>query len=127
MSLSFHLDKITDYETRCWTDGDGGRRMNLVTEVLVFATMSTGINRITEKNADEFYARVDMLQRIYGAFLYRGDGSDKLLTPEDVQAHIGLATNASAKTRAVFLRDLGLVLDDRRRAYRQATKEPVAA
>jgi hypothetical protein len=127
MPLNYELTKIADYETVCWIDGDEGRRLNPATEVLVFATMSTGINHITERNVEEFYARFDMLQRIHGCFLVDGSGEQRRIEPQEVKVHIGLATNASTKTRAAFLRDLGGILDDGKRAYRAFTREPAAA
>ena len=107
MSLNWQVDGIKDYENVCWI-GDremGDRRMNPVTEALIFGTMSVGLGSITDKNVDEFAARFRVIEKIHGAMLYKpnpeGEGHiDWYLSDEDFIAHIGLACNVSNETRS---------------------------
>ncbi len=64
-----------------------------LTEVMIWRTMSVGINAITEKNAEEFTERSNMYRTVFGG---------KPLTLEDVKRRIGLMTNASSLSRTGF-------------------------
>ena len=71
------------------------------THALVFATMSIGIGAITEKNYKKFYHR-------YLAFLPTlWEQPRPEITLEDVRRRIGLTTNASKKSDAAFIKDIG--------------------
>ena len=65
------------------------------TEGIIFSTMSLDMQSITEENAIEFYARLQMLSTIYNGFFYDKE-TNKYLPPtfEDVRIRIGLKTNA---------------------------------
>jgi len=106
MSLNWNLESIQDYKTVCWIEQeDGTTRLNPVTETLIFMTMSVQMGSITEANADEFYARLKIIEALDGPFLYKnedGKHQDRFFTPEDVQAHIGLACNVTTESTAKF-------------------------
>jgi hypothetical protein len=99
MSLNWNLSEIKEYKEVCWsTDNAGDKRLNRVTDTLVWATMFVDLGEITEQNAPQFYARVHFLEIIQGgAFLYDpgedGKPEDRYITLADVEAHIGLSTN----------------------------------
>ena len=107
MALSWQVDGIKDYET-VWWEGEKGsidRRMNPVTEALIFGTMSVGLGSITDKNVDEFAARFRIIEKIHGAQLYKPDPSgegrvDWFVSDEDFIAHIGLVCNVTNETRS---------------------------
>lgn len=87
-------------------------------ETLIFATIPLGINKITNENYQEFYARYLKLM------LIKGWNPD--ISPEDVKNAIGLYTNASSKTPAKFGKDLLEALNDTvayrvKRAYAEET------
>lgn len=73
-------------------------------EAIIFATMPTGINRVTTETYREMHARYFKLMRV------RGWTPD--LTLEDFKNAIGLHTNASSKTPAAFKKDLLAQLDE---------------
>lgn len=134
MSLRFDFERIKDYETTCYVDADeldaDGtplRRLNPVTNSLVWSTISVKLGAITEANADEFYARYKFCERLDGPFLTGAGGKPYRLTPEDVQAHIGLTCNVVNESRAKFLSGFKIDLDRDARAFRIATREAVAA
>ena len=106
MALSWQVDGIKDYETVCWEGEKGSidRRMNPVTEALIFGTMSVGLGSITDKNVDEFAARFRIIEKIHGAQLYKpkegGGIEDWFVSDEDFIAHIGLVCNVTNETRS---------------------------
>ena len=115
MALTWSVAEVKDWENVCniiatvdWpADGTkkGDKLLNPVTSALIWHSLNTGIGRITEENAPEVYARIHMVETIYGSSL-RKEGKDCPITKDDVIAHIGLTTNASFKdeSRASFLK-----------------------
>jgi len=115
MALTWSVKDVKDWENVCniiatvdWpADGTkkGDKLLNPVTSAMIWHSLNTGIGRITEDNAPEVFARIALVERLYGASL-RKDGKDCPITKEDVIAHIGLTTNASFKdeSRASFLK-----------------------
>lgn len=117
MSLRSDYTGIKNWEEVCWEKGDDGTtRLNVITEILVFATIPCGMPSITEKNVDEFYARLTMVQMlpiVIGGEAQPGKGyvievrddgmTNRFVTKDEVRQHIGLRTNASGLTRAGFM------------------------
>jgi hypothetical protein len=120
MSLDYKLTGIEDYENRCWQDD----RLNPVTEVLVFMTMPVGINHITDKNVDTFYARLKLVEALNGSFLRRAEGEPHYLSMDEVRAHIGLWTNAPLMTDAQFRKNQvdSFISDQRYNWHREQTR-----
>jgi hypothetical protein len=97
------------------------------TEALIFSTMSIGMNTITDTNANEFYARVKVLEGSIGSFvsvIVDGEFTDYYFTPADIQRRIGLHTNGSSDTRTKFL---GRMLRNSMADYDRLTKVAVSA
>lgn len=114
MSLNWDLTNIEDYKNKCWIEKDNEHNLNPVTEALIFATMSVGLNEITEKNAQEFYIRLHALERLMIPYLtsWDDDGSHpRFIEWEDINDHIGLHTNASTMTPAQYRKHLFEVFD----------------
>ena len=87
-----------------------------LTNALIYATMFIGINRITEKNVDEFYARLATYEEMFRPLTWKHDeGSDSPVnvptTLDDIKQRIGLSTNATSKTRVQFCRSMGQMID----------------
>lgn len=144
MSLNWSVENVEDYETVCkivMSEDDpngryvaGDKLWNPVTESLVWLSISTGINAITEENAAEVYARVRMIEQVNGPMLIRAEvdgkrptGAAAFITPEEVRAHVGLSTNASPKTRARFLKSFEVDLDAQVRHFEHVTAPKVEA
>jgi hypothetical protein len=107
MSLNYQLDKIENWQ-RVTEEGQAPE-----THALIFATLAVDIGTITAANASEFWTRLDLWQKYVGAMAHRGDGSDLLLSLDDVLRHIGLQTNVSERSRSQWLRQkIGGTLDD---------------
>jgi hypothetical protein len=141
MSLNWDITNVQNKDEVCWiiasedypTRGisKGSKVLNPVTESLIFASMATGIGTITEENASEVYARISFIEKVSGALMYRGEGWEGLpnITPEEVQAHIGLSTNASFKdeTRAKWLKGFDQDLVAAAYRYKKVTRAAAAA
>lgn len=84
---------------------EGGKfyRLTGMAETLVLLTMPCGLGQITDKNVEEFYVRVKLLEAMQGGgFFHDGKGKEIFIQPEHVHAMIGLRTNVSNETRASF-------------------------
>ena len=108
MSLDWGVGDIKDWREYCWEGEEGERQLNPVTNALIWETMVIGMNRITDKNWEEFAERVHISQQVYGALLrceaglIDDEGDELFVLPCDVKRHIGLHTNASPLTKAKF-------------------------
>ena len=121
MSLNWNIRSVREYEELV----DGGRE-SAITEMLVWATMAIGLGDITEKNADEFYARVKLAEKLTGTFGWV-EGKNYSLQPEDVQRRIGLSTNVTDEARSTWLkRYVGYDLDAWKRGYAQQAEKVTA-
>lgn len=102
MSLRFEFGAIKNYEILTKNVLDENQ-YHPVTERMIWLCMSVSMRSITEKNAEEFFWRVRLLQMING----RGDMSfndqEVYLTLQDIKDHIGLSTNVSEKNRNRWL------------------------
>jgi hypothetical protein len=110
MSLNWNIGSISNFKSICLkTDENGVERLLGRTEGLIWATMMVGLNGITAKNADKFYARLSLFERINGALRKQWkDGDDTptdiFYTAEEVRLHIGLGTNATNESDAAWLK-----------------------
>ena len=117
MSLDYNLTK-----TSLPRDADGQIQWTTATEYLIFATMSTGIGDLSEKNAPEFFARLQIIQDM-----------DRVIpagrvTAADIKQHIGMTTNVFPKlTRAQWLkRIVGNQMDNTARSFDLDASQTVA-
>jgi len=104
MALNWNVGKVKDFKTVCY-NADG--KVNAVTETLIWASMIIGVSDITEKNAEEFFFRISMREKLHGALRRDWSGEnpvDVFVTWGEVEAHIGLGTNATNMTRAKFIK-----------------------
>jgi hypothetical protein len=102
MALHWELGKVKNYKELCYHYLENGdKMMKGKTESLLFLTMVVGMCEITQKNWREFYTRIFMLERTHGSYFYK-DGKPDYYTPAEIQAHIGLGTNASNLTKTQF-------------------------
>lgn len=124
MSLNWDTKDVESNEDVCFIEATedvpnhgikkGDRLLNPVTNALIWHSLNTGIGRITAENAAEVYARIALVEAIYGPSLISSEGP-RAITREDVLQHVGLYTNASFKeeSRSSFLkRHAGHRLDE---------------
>lgn len=75
-------------------------RLNTVTTALIHMLMPVGIQKITEKNVDEIFRRIQEVEKD-GAWMHSPDGP-VYFTRDDIFRHIGLGTNVTPMTKRVF-------------------------
>lgn len=108
MPLDWNISRIKDSSKVCFVDDGKDTKLSTLTRTLIFATMHVGIPRITEENAVEFFNRCHIHEQVVGNWQYRlsEDQDPKTVAIyiklDDVKSHIGLSTNASRLTDAVF-------------------------
>lgn len=98
MALHWNITKCDEAKTQ-------GKAWPL-TNALIWATITVGINKITKETADEFYARLHTYESMYGTLMYsHHDGSPVQVetTHQDILDRIGLTTNANPLTRKQWL------------------------
>ena len=145
MSLNYNLAHISDWENLCFIEAPadeptmgitkGDRRINPLTETLIFLTVGVGIGDLTEANASEFYARLRFIEKLDGPMLIRAqdpetgkrpEGVAAFITPDEVRQHIGLSTNVSTESRAKWMKRFANDLDRSMDAYDAAKEAAIA-
>lgn len=108
MSLNWNISKVKDFE-KLYTqkDEEGKTKLKKVPETIIYLTTIVGMGEITDKNWEQFYNRVNFIEKLGGTFLlkqYRKKPIPRFITEDDVKQMIGLTTNASTMTQAQFLK-----------------------
>lgn len=104
MSLNWDVTKVKNHDVVCFDAGEHeGRSLRVETHCLIFATIGVGLGRITAANAEEFAARLNILQDLNGALMGNAEGEVRI-TREDVLAHVGLSTNVPDESRSAWLK-----------------------
>jgi hypothetical protein len=122
MAFQYDLSAIKNHETLCFAEGES-TGFNPVTNYILWGTLLIGIDRITDANAAEAYARFKVAHKMWAI-----EGSKFTLTMQDVRDHIGMKTNAQNETRSEWLkrikdsikRDLDLCESEARRELADA-------
>jgi len=127
MPLNWYVGNIKNADDVCWmtaTRNDvnyaktrGEEYLHPVTDALIWATMTIGLNEITEKNIDEWASRLALaysVNWISPMTVYNGtDWEARPLTRADLDRHIGLSTNATYESSTAW----------RKRVVEQMTSE----
>jgi len=101
MSLDWSIEQCEDWE-ELNSDVEWP-----TTNAVIWATMQVDLGRITEKNVDEFYTRVQIAERIWGIHTYRKNehgGRESVITYAALRRRIGLNTNVIDKTRTQYMK-----------------------
>ena len=130
MSLNWDVSNIEDFK-QLWfipdTIDEKGIvhpdrvRLNPITDVLIWGSMSIGVSRITKKNYRDVHRRYKMLEQAGICFLTGGktdDGKvlkDRNPSLKEIFLHIGLSTNVTALSNVKFLRKVGESVEDQAR------------
>lgn len=137
MPLNWHVGRIKNADDVCWITAThnsvmngrvrGQEYLNPITDHFIWATMTIGLNEITEANLDEWEQRLALAYRIGWLdkmVVWNGNEPDadgknahcfeaRPLTRADLERHIGLSTNASYESPSKW----------RKRVVEQLTKE----
>ena len=104
MSLNYDYRNVPEHIT---TSPFDDTKIHPVTNYLIWSSLLTGISSITEKNVDEVFRRIAVLQKLEGSEIryvdsISNDWVEIYLTKKDIENHIGLWTNATTLTAAQF-------------------------
>ena len=99
MALNWDVSEVENHNELFKENGD----MKSPYSSILLSTMSVGINRITQKNWEQFYKRINLLEKVFGCYHYI-NAEPNYITEEDVKRLIGLHTNAAPKTKNQFLK-----------------------
>jgi len=101
MSLNYYYSDVANADTVMFDEDD---MMYADTQSIIFTTMAIGMGGITEENWLEFYARMNILERLHDY---------KPILAERLKEHIGLTTNVTYEPRSKWLkRYFGYEIDD---------------
>ena len=111
MPLNFHFDKMIErlgreeYDRITSSPATRGKKSpqwHIVTDCLIWASMSLGLGSITEENVDEWTWRMSLWQRLRGPHIKTNKRAIRI-TREDIENHIGMITNVADETRRKWL------------------------
>lgn len=116
MSLDWTVDKIENYETRCWIpstnpkyEGEKRKTLNPETEMLIWATMQIDLPAIRVQTIDEWHFRCQFLERVGISWFTEWDGDKSNAcypTYDQIADHVGLRTNVTKVSRTTWLRKI---------------------
>lgn len=102
MALNWNIERCENWN-ELTDDNNWG-----VTNALIWTTMIIGMNSITSDNSNEFFARVDTVQKATGelcnAANENGEWNPYTITHADIVRRIGLGTNADHLTKTQFFK-----------------------
>lgn len=103
MAMHFDVGNIKNWKTVCSHPTDS-KKWHPVTSALIEKSMSVDLGDINDRNVDEWWYRLRLLQLLDGAEIKFEDGTEIFLTYRDVKMHVGLRTNVSTKARTYWLK-----------------------
>lgn len=105
MSLNWDVSKIENNKEVCFTGEGDNRCLAPVTNTLIWYTLAVDIGDISEKTVDEFYIRMNLLDRINTGPMHWEAGGYRSITLEELRQHIGLHTNVGrGETRSKWFK-----------------------
>ncbi len=109
MTLSWQLEKIQDNETVCWIidPETGNRRMNPITNAIIWYSMALDIGDLVPRNVDEWYIRMWIHDKLFQPLT---GPPNRKVTLEELIAHQGLRTHVVTRTRNQWLNRMKLTL-----------------
>ena len=96
MALHFNYADVVDYK-----ELHEDKREWEITEALIWMSLTTGIGDYSEENLPEILFRINVWEKLNGAFLTYAEGP-QFMTPEMLKRRVGLHTNAGKETRAAW-------------------------
>ena len=95
---------LVDPEVRGQPVG-GPKCFSITVETVMWYTLALGINTLTEKTVDEFYARMILFDTV-GVPLRLSDKGHAPISYEELLTYLGLRTNVDNMSRTKFLHQL---------------------
>ena len=91
----------------------GEKVLGIVWETLVLYSVAVGLGAVTEKNIDEWFFRLKVLELLHGPAFRSGTGEPFDFGRSDVERMVGLRTNVTSISRPAFLNNCKLILADK--------------
>jgi hypothetical protein len=104
MALYWNVSKCDP--KKVWNDD---KRMHHIAEAIIYSSLAIDLGAVTEKNIDEWFVRLTMLNEI--GLSCRPD--NKKWSRADIERCIGLTTNVISTTRAAFVKKVGKIMESR--------------
>jgi hypothetical protein len=104
MALNWDTRDIKNHKEVCWVGEGEDRRLNPVTDALIWYTLALDIGDLSEANLNEFVFRMRTYDRLFRPLLSDANGDDRKLTYAEVKAHVGLSTNVSKVARNSWMK-----------------------
>jgi hypothetical protein len=100
MPLNYNLTKIENFEDLL----KDNNQLQEPYKTIVLSTMVVGLGDITEKNYHKFYNRINLIERVGGAFLWDSETKTPIyIEVEDIKRMIGLKVNVANETKPQFI------------------------
>lgn len=112
MALVADYTKIKGFKSLCYRKVNDGYQLNPVTKALGFCMIWIHMDEITEKNHKEFFIRLDLYQKAFGAQCevvdrrFKRRWRNHMFTLKDIKDHIGMEANVMPRSSAYFNRQL---------------------
>lgn len=103
MALNFDVLNVKDFKTVCSHPIEKGK-WHPVTNALIWKTLQVDLGDINDRNVDEWWYRVRLLQLLEGPELQFNEGPPAYLTYRDIKMHVGLRTNVTTRARTYWLK-----------------------
>lgn len=121
MSLDWSIERVQDFESRCWRPSpmaeDKSKNrvvLEVDTEALVWAAMMIDVGSIRRTNIDEWHFRIEYLKRLEIEWHSIWDGKKSIPTYptyDQIADHIGLSTNVSTVARQKWIKRIARGLE----------------
>lgn len=133
MALIWDVGNVHNYEDVCFyraTEDDPSRGVkegddlvNPVTNAIVWASIQVCLGGITEANAEQWFARLRLIETLFGPMLIRGSThvGPPEISADEVRAHIGLTVNVTPESDTKWRnRQFKYAMDAHLSVYRRA-------
>lgn len=110
MSLDYNYKEVKDWEIVCEkSNGLGGglgeKILDVLTEAIIWSTVTIGLNEITKDNYKEFHERIiamEIAAESYYLLYSVKAGTRRNPSLKEIEMHIGLTTNATPMKTGAF-------------------------
>ncbi len=101
MRLRINIDNVKNSDGLLVEWEGGLKELIPLTEALANAMWHTDIGRVTEDNVGEVFRRIQIAEKVNGAYLFHGY-SERWFTRDDVTRHIGMSVNVRTLSPTAF-------------------------
>ncbi len=107
MSLNWNVQACKDVDVLINKSGSEAEKDKLqwmITESVIWLSMTCGYKEITEKNYGEIWWRISVYEQYCGSYISYGANKPYYITLDDIKKRIGLYTNANKITLGKYMK-----------------------